>query len=190
LPLRGKPLTWVVIYGRNKLLNTLLNFLSGLITTYLLGCLVGTIVKKTKALIPSSPPKESLKDKWENLTKDSSEMFTDEKKRININEVLGLFERLVFFIAFWLGRFEIVGGWLAFKVASKWEVWSNIVAFPKNLKDVDDLDYLIARRRLGAQIFTTFLVGTLANAIAAFIGSIVGRYSIDLFKEVLNKIKP
>ena len=47
-------------------------------------------------------------------------------ERIPGGKRIGRLERAFFFVAFSIGAPELVAVWLAFKVASKWETWSNI----------------------------------------------------------------
>ncbi|HJU43660.1 MAG TPA: hypothetical protein VJ691_12620 [Vicinamibacterales bacterium] len=62
----------------------------------------------------------------------------------------------------------VVAAWLAFKLASKWETWSNIVKIPEQLNGsaVDQIDYLRARRHWGELLYTRFTAGTLLNLLA------------------------
>lgn len=137
----------------------------GLLIVFFLGLFVECIVKYVQKNIPLHPPNKVIKKKWEELT------GGDEG-----GVILGNLERLLFFGAFWIHMPEVVAAWLAFKVASKWQVWSNITSVPKTLPGVDEMEYLIARRRWGSQLLTTFLVGTLSNVIIGFLGSLVGQY--------------
>lgn len=148
--------------------------LIGLVVTYLLGLSVGCMVKSVERGLSASLQNEDVKDKWESLITDPS---TDHS-----GELLGKLERLLFFIGFWFQAYEVVGGWLAFKVAAKWEAWSSVIAIPTEIDNVTNLDYAIARRRWGSQRLMSFLVGTLANVLVAFIGVIVGKYGYPLVK--------
>lgn len=116
--------------------------LIGLLISYALGIGVRPLVRKVKNGIPLPPPREDLKDRWDLLVRDPE---SDKS-----GEFLGKLERLVFFIGFWIPVFEVVAGWLALKVASKWQVWSSIIAAPSKIDGIDDLDYVIARRRWGS----------------------------------------
>lgn len=145
--------------------------LVGLVSTVLLGLLVRPLIDRVKRLAPAPPPNAALTDKWNALTKDPQI-----PKR---GGWLGHLERLLFFGAAWLESYEIIAGWLAFKVASKWEVWSSIISVPEKLEGVDDLDYLIARHRWGSQRLMSFLIGTLANVLVAFAGMLIGRFGYE-----------
>ena len=131
-----------------------------------------------QATRPPAPPSEALTQKWDTLTKDA-----DVAKG---GWWLGHFERLLFFAAAWLGSHEIIAGWLAFKVASKWAVWSSIISVPDKLTGVDELDYLIARHRWGSQRLMSFLVGTIANVLVAFAGMLIGRFGYQLICSSLH----
>ena len=89
-------------------------------------------------------------------------------------KVLGALERAVSAIAVWTDSYELVVGLLAFKVASKWEVWSNVLRLPDNLDGVEPLAYLKARRLWGSNMLMRFLVGSFSNVLlglsAAYIG--------------------
>jgi hypothetical protein len=63
---------------------------------------------------------------------------------------LGLLERFFSFAIFWLEAYGSLAAWLTFKVASKWEAWSNVVRVPSDLPDVDKIDYFRARNQLGS----------------------------------------
>ena len=119
------------------------------------------------------PPSENLSAKWASLTKGDGS-----------GVVLGHLERLVFFGAFWIDALTIVAAWLAFKVASKWNVWSNVISVPKTISGIDELDYLIARRRWGSQVLMTFLIGTLSNIIVGFLAAQIGGHGYELARSL------
>jgi hypothetical protein len=83
---------------------------------------------------------------------------------------IGAFERVVLFGALAAGSWEAVGVWFGFKVASKWEAWSHMGFVPEEIKDVDPLRFATARRVWAAQGYATFVVGTAANLILAWLG--------------------
>ena len=156
-------------------MDTLWQILIGLLTIYVLGLGVGPLLKYAQRTAPLSPPNEALKDKWTTLTSG------DEGGKI-----LGKLERLAFFGAFWIDAPLFVGAWLAFKVASKWNAWSNVISVPKTISGIDELDYLISRRRWGSQVLMTFLVGTLANVIIGFVGVVVGRHGYGFLRSLCS----
>ncbi len=88
---------------------------------------------------------------------------------------LGCFERAVFLLCFATGREEGVAVLLAFKVASKWEAWSNITKVPERLSPsaaaADTLRYAYCRRVWAAQANATFLIGTLLNILIGYVGA-------------------
>ena len=145
--------------------------LIGLATIFILGLGVGRLVKSVQKAIPLMPPNEKTKKKWRELTAGNEG-----------GRILGNLERLLFFGAFWVDAPSVVAAWLAFKVASKWNAWTNVISVPKTLSGTNELEYLVARRRWGSQLLTTFLVGTLSNVIIGFLGVVVGRQGYELFR--------
>jgi len=95
---------------------------------------------------------------------------------------LGRLERIMFFCAFLIDQPLLIGGWLAFKVASKWEVWNNIVKVPDNIEKVNQIDFLRARRQWGSGLYQGFLIGTCANIIAGLIGSTISRFIFNMMR--------
>lgn len=92
---------------------------------------------------------------------------------------LGFFERLISLAAFWMEAYVIIAGWLAFKVASKWEIWRNVIQVPSKLDEVPDLTYLRARNAWGSWIFTRFLIGTLMNVLIGLGATYVGQHTFE-----------
>jgi len=88
---------------------------------------------------------------------------------------VGLFERPIFFAAFWIQTaWPLAAGWLVFKLAFYWQ-GANFMAFPETPPDKAQVAYLLAKRRLGAHYSATVLVGTAANIVLALVGVVVGR---------------
>jgi len=88
---------------------------------------------------------------------------------------LGFFESILFYISIILKIPELIFGWFAFMVASKWEIWANVVKVPEKIENEikNDLDYLRARHAWGSRLLQRFLLGTMMNLIAAFIGALI-----------------
>lgn len=143
----------------------------GLVTIIILGCGVPRMIKSVQKEIPLTPPNEETKKNWEKLTAGNEG-----------GSILGNLERILFFCAFWVDAPAVVAAWLAFKVASKWNAWTNIISVPKTLSGVDDLEFLVARRLWGSQLLTTFLVGTISNVIIGFLGVVVGHKGYELIR--------
>ena len=146
-------------------MNVYLQLLVGLIVVLLLGYGVKPLMDRAKEKVTLTPPGEAFKEKWAELTAGNE-----------AGRIIGTLERFFFFGAFWAGAPSAIGVWLAFKVASKWNVWSNVVALPDSLEGATQLDYVIARRRWSSHLLITFLVGTLANLLIGFLGTVVGRH--------------
>jgi hypothetical protein len=133
-----------------------------------LGQRAGCVVKRAGASISLELPtsvSEEHKRQWNELTSGNEG-----------GEFIGRLERFMFFAAL---LFEngplLIGGWLAFKVASKWNAWTNITAVPREIKGESDMDAAIGRRRWSSHVLTTFLVGTGYNVCAALVGAAVTR---------------
>lgn len=86
---------------------------------------------------------------------------------------LGRLERPFSFVALWYEPIIVVG-WLGFKVASKWQVWSSFIRVPQSLGE-SALDYLRATRAVGSWMTMRFLVGTISNVLAGFVGVLVAK---------------
>ena len=88
---------------------------------------------------------------------------------------LGGLERAVGVAAMWTNSMELVIGWLAFKVASKWQVWSTVVKVPDSIKGVGEPELLTARRKWGANLLMRFWIGTLGNLLVGIGCGYIGR---------------
>lgn len=156
--------------------------LLGLILAWVARFPVDWLVRRVKGGIPVPAPSDSdsIKEKWKLLTVDPD---TDRS-----GALLGDFERVLFYLAFWLSAHELIAGWFALKVAAKWEAWGTTGRLPESLDDgIDKLSYLISRRRWASQRLMSFLVGTLANVIAALASFIVtDRVLKPLFQQCLS----
>lgn len=98
--------------------------LIGLVSNWLLGFVTKWFVDSSGKSIELIPPSPDLSGQWKELT-GGNEGGT----------YLGYLERLLFFGAFWKGEPIVIGAWLAFKVASKWNAWTNIVSVPKSMQN-------------------------------------------------------
>ena len=121
-------------------------------------------------ILPKAPKKpEALEQKpWEDLT-----------YKVPGGWRIGLLERLLFLAAFWAGNYTLIAGWLAFKVASKWETWKNIIHVPEKVENVSDLEWYIVRARLGSWILTRFWLGTLGNILIGLVSAYIGLHCGD-----------
>ncbi len=158
-------------------MSQLLNLAVGLAALVVLGLGARLVVRRAGHLAPLPPPSPELEAKWDELTSH------DEG-----GAILGHLERALFFVSLWGNVQIIVGAWLAFKVASKWDVWSNLIAVPKDLPDVDPVEYLLARRRWGARTLMRFLVGTAYNIVAAVVAVAIGNHWASGFKQIVSLV--
>ena len=88
---------------------------------------------------------------------------------------LGFLERILAFVSFYSGHGVIVGGWLVFKVGSKWQVWSGIIKVPNDMENVDSFSYFNARAGWGSRLLMRFLIGTLANILLGLLLALIVR---------------
>ena len=130
---------------------------------------VGRVIKNavpTSAITAAAP--DGQEEFWLNLiTKDPS-----------AGAAIGMVETWLLFSILCYGGDAagvMVAAYFAFKVASKWEVWSHVYRVPESLKDVEegpkDLDYLLLRTRWGAYLFSRFVIGTVLNLLIALFGA-------------------
>jgi hypothetical protein len=82
---------------------------------------------------------------------------------------LGFLERTVYFLAMMVGVSQFIGAWLAFKVASKWQVWTTITKVDPVLDELN----LGTRRRWQSHVLQSFLIGSLLNILYAGLGILI-----------------
>ncbi len=157
-------------------MNTLIEFIIGLVLLVLLGFFVRPFLK---AVIAEPTAPEGLKEEdWKKIV-----------ERSPGGAWIGLFERIISLVAFWDVQHTIViiGAWLAFKVAAKWEVWKNVVQVPNTLEGVQDLKWYQARNALGSWLLVRFLVGTLVNVLIGALAAYAGLHSSEIIKAIYYK---
>jgi hypothetical protein len=94
---------------------------------------------------------------------------------------IGALERYLSLAAFWTKNYALIAGWLAFKVASKWEVWKNIVQVPSALEEIPPFEWFRIRRLLGSWVLTRFWTGTLVNILIGLVSTYLGSHTYDFF---------
>jgi hypothetical protein len=145
-----------------------LHIIVGLLITVALGLLVPHVLAyagKSISLDPPSGASDEQKREWKKLMKGNES-----------GAVLGFLERLIFFAAFFAQAHIAVAAWLAFKVASKWNAWENVIAIPDKLEGIENLSFLVARRNWGSHVLMTFLIGTACNILAGLLGASVATH--------------
>ena len=133
----------------------------GIAITMALGLVVGPVIRCVVQAIPTPPPNQrpTTVALWERLIRQSTG-----------GAWIGFFERLLFFAAFWISdAWPIFTSWLVFKLAFYWQ-GANFTKFPESAPGDEELEWFVARRQLGTHHVATALVGTAANAVAAFAG--------------------
>jgi undecaprenyl pyrophosphate phosphatase UppP len=134
--------------------------------TVFFGLFVRRFVERVTRDIELPPPKKVKPEDWEKVYKPGKDQLA--------TKWMGVLECFVFLAGFWLEKPVIIAGWLAFKVATKWEVWKNIIQVPVTFGK-DELSYLQSRSALGSWVFIRFLIGTLANLLIALVATYLGK---------------
>lgn len=150
--------------------SVLLSGLIGFVLVWLSRFPVESLIDRIKNGIPLPAPSATIEKKWTDLTTDP------ESDRSG--KTLGDLERAFFYLAFLMAAQEIIAGWFALKVASKWEAWGTTGKLPETLDGIDPLDYAISRRRWASRRLMSFLVGTVANVFVAFSGFIIVKHAL------------
>jgi len=134
---------------------------------------VKLLLRRATKGLPLTPPSPEMANKWGELTGGNEG-----------GSIVGWLERISFFLAFWLeggiAGAAVVAAWLTFKLGSKWQAWTQTIALPESLDGIDAIDYLVARRRWGSHVLTTFLVGTLSNVLVGMVGGVVAQHLCDV----------
>jgi hypothetical protein len=143
--------------GTSKLFCALMYLTLGVVTTRVLD----------KSCDDLSKPPEGVDEKlWAALQPPSD-------KNEYAGKTLGLLERAVAFISGYQGveGYVLLGGYLAFKLGSKWPVWQHVFHYPASLVDekIDSLQYMKATRLWGGIALMRFLIGTTTNVLLGIV---------------------
>jgi hypothetical protein len=93
---------------------------------------------------------------------------------------IGAAERAITLVSVSLDQSGLIGGWLAFKVAAKWEAWSNIVKVPVELTPLTPIAWYKARNAIGTWVLTRFLLGTASNVLFGYFAWYVGKHYLEI----------
>ena len=97
----------------------ILGLIIGITVCCLLGSLVQKIIDQAVRNIDLIPPTGISQDDWDKVT--------GGKKIGDPGKWLGALERILIFFAGWTKEYTIIAGWLAFKVATKWEFGTTLL---------------------------------------------------------------
>lgn len=168
--------------------------------TLILGESVGPILgHATDHLKPRRPPKGIGTRDWKRVYEPGKGMADPAPYS------LGTLERFLFLAAFSQGTEKgpvIIGAWLAFKLATKWEVWKNVFQVPISIGETkgrtgapkkkgkgpaktSDISYLIIRSYWSSWLFNRFLIGTILNVLFAYIAFQIG----DHWQEITHFVR-
>jgi len=150
-----------------------LQFLVAIIIVLLLELPIASILDSISHHIEIDPPAGIDPERWTDLIRIPGR---------HGGRWIGITERLLFFTALWVGAPILVGAWLAFKVASKWQSWSQLAYLPKPPASFDDqgmIEYALLRHTWTARRYVTFLVGTGGNILVGAFGVGLGKLCVQ-----------
>jgi len=117
-----------------------------------------------------------------NIKKEEVEQaFEAYKKTPKSLVVLGYLEIVVHYFAIWFSFYQLIVVWLSFKLGSKWNAWSTIAKVPDHLQDVDGFDYLELKNKTASLTLQRWLLGNIANILAAILSVFFGFVLVELF---------
>lgn len=166
----------------------------GILVTLSLGEIVGPFrAAVTEHLRPPTPLPGLSEEEWKSVY--SPGKGVDDPAAAWV----GRLERILFLAGLWSGDESgpvIIGAWLAFKLATKWEVWKNVFQIPTkidasnngNQKSATDLDYLRTRSYWSSWLLNRFLIGTLLNIIIAYLAVHISRQYWAAFSDKLRDL--
>jgi hypothetical protein len=126
--------------------------------------------------IPAISKVQDTQEKWQLLVAHPEES----------GKWVGVVERFVFFFGIIGATWQLIGVWLVFKLAAKWEAWSNMARIPERFDNVNHLDLALSRRVWAAQGYCTLVVGTALNFALAWLGVIVATEGPTLCSYLLS----
>lgn len=137
----------------------LLSVLSGSFVRWALDALVRSYKRPTR--VPT--------DAWKIIVDSIESLLADGS---SAGWIVGSFERFLYVIAIQQGVLLLVPAWWAFKVATKWQVWSGVFdAFRLKQPPLDDDTYsdfnICASRYFRWRVSQRFLIGNLLNIVLA-----------------------
>ena len=100
------------------------------------------------------------------------------------NHILGYMERIIFYFSLLSGKEMVIVGWLAFKVAAKWQVWQHVIIIPTKLdglSDIENIEFFKVRHTWGSKLLVVFFVGTLSNILTSFVGVIIANLITSIY---------
>lgn len=172
------------------MIDAILPITIAIIFIYLIGKIIDEYFKK----IPLLPRKDSDGRLYEKM----KEALDVPAEKQNFKKYLGFGERVLFFIAFNSAQYLIIGFWLSFKLASKWQTWSSVIKMPEdfnpkegskedlNSKEasgkewVNPFEVLNIRNRFGTNLLNRWLIRTLANLLIGYGAFVVADFTRSL----------
>jgi len=149
-------------------------FLFGLVSTLvfakLISMLLAVMIKKHGKFTPPSPISQ---EDWNNA-------FAIPEERRTPNIYIGYLEATFCYICIYTNQPILIGGWLTFKLASKWQTWNAIMKIPETMDGVNLIQYIGAKNHIAWFTLQRWLLGTLANILAGFFGFVLAGLIIKM----------
>lgn len=153
--------------------NQLARVLIAFVAMYVSGRALDSFIGSRHQLASEGDPDEVAKEA-------NRMLFTSEQERSGAR-ILGAMERLFFFGSFSLDRPILVAAWLGYKLASKWQVWEQIIQLPARLGIADDKTEARWRLRYGTNVLHRWLIGSLGNLMIGGLGFAAYLLSVGMF---------
>jgi len=160
------------------------------ILAYLVGEFMAYIVRRYEKF---SAPNGVEQEEW-------SSIFKSPDGSLPLNRIIGYAETISYFLVFSLEKPELIGGWLAFKVASKWQAWSTIIRLPEKIGETKVLSYIEAKNKIASHTLQRWFLGNILNILAGafaamsaasgwgFLSSVCGCVFVYIFVKKFYKI--
>ena len=168
-------------FGLDKTLQLAIGLSVGSAVAVFFGwAVVGQLVRCVERRIAKPLRVEKGKEIWSDGP--NAEVWELAMRRGEGGPYLGSVEALIFFLAIWVEGWILLASWLAFKVASKWQSWSQLAYLPKPPASFDDqgmIEYALLRHTWTARRYVTFLVGTGGNILVGAFGVGLGKLCVQ-----------
>ena len=138
----------------------------GVFGVLLLSYLAGYLVKWALDWVTGKyefPPEHGHKGGWAKVVSNVDELTEGGQVA---GRIIGWLERLLYIAAIWQGAIFLIPGWMAVKVATKWQTWSGLMNALK-IKADDAGRRHQASRYIRWRLSQRFLLGNLLNIMFA-----------------------
>jgi len=139
-----------------------------IVVCYFTGSYIGKFINHATQDIEKVSPEGISEEEWKT--------FVEPEGRDESGRWIGTLERVLAYFSIFLGAYVVLGGWLVFKVGSKWQTWTNVIKIPETLNNCEnDFSYLRARQRWGSWLYMRFIIGTITNVLVGVILALISK---------------